>query len=139
MLPPLIYGAIIDNRKREIPNIVPLLICGIGIIDSADCPEVLLRRFVVAAIILGSYMVASGVEGMARMGGGDIKLMAAMTIALGVFATAIVVFFTGLAAVVVSMIKYRGISKLKEAEIPMCTFVLPAYVITYAMAMLLPK
>lgn len=74
----LLWASISDIRKREIPDMLPACILFIGLIQVSLLPA-LLGLFVTALPFFAAAILSHG-----RIGGGDIKLMAACGFVLGV-------------------------------------------------------
>ena len=119
----LIYGAIIDYKRREIPDIVPIVIvlCGLS-----------LDLFVVYGIVwltimmLGLWSVSKLTE--TEIPGGDFKLLCALSFTGGLMGIAIILTLAALGALLVSMTLHRKILR----KIPLCTYIAPAYILSQA-------
>ena len=119
----LIYGAIIDYKRREIPDIVPIVIvlCGLSLDLSIVYGIVWLT-----IMMLGLWSVSKLTE--TDIPGGDVKLLCALSFTCGLAETAIILTLTALGALLVSMIIHRKILR----KIPLCTYIAPAYILSQA-------
>ena len=119
----LIYGAIIDYKRREIPDIVPIVIvlCGLSLDLSVVYGIVWLT-----IMMLGLWSVSKIKE--KDIPGGDVKLLCALSFTCGLGEIAIILALTALGALLVSMIMHRKILR----KIPLCTYVAPAYILSQA-------
>ena len=119
----LIYGAIIDYKRREIPDIVPIVIvlCGLSLDLSALYGIVWLT-----IMMLGLWLVSKLTE--TEIPGGDFKLLCALSFTCGLAETAIILTFTALGTLLMSMMLHRKILR----NIPLCTYIAPAYILSQA-------
>ena len=119
----LIYGAIIDYKRREISDIVPMVIvlCGLSLDLSVVYGIVWLT-----IMMLGLWSVSKLTE--TEIPGGDFKLLCALSFTCGLAETAIILTLTALGALLVSMILHRNILR----NIALCTYIAPAYIISQA-------
>ena len=119
----LIYGAIIDYKRREIPDIVPIVIvlCGLSLDLSVVYGIVWLT-----IMVLGLWSVSRLT--VTEIPGGDFKLLCALSFTCGLGEIAIILALTALGALLVSMIMHRKILR----KIPLCTYVAPAYILSQA-------
>ena len=119
----LIYGAIIDYKRREIPDIVPIVIvlCGLSLDLSVVYGIVWLT-----IMMLGLWSVSKLTE--TEIPGGDFKLLCALSFTCGLMEIATILALTALGALVVSMILHREILR----KIPLCTYIAPAYILRQA-------
>ena len=119
----LIYGAIIDYKRREIPDIVPIVIvlCGLSLDLSVVYGIVWLT-----IMVLGLWSVSRLT--VTEIPGGDFKLLCALSFTCGLGEIAIILALTALGALLVSMIMHRKILR----KIPLCTYIAPAYILSQA-------
>jgi len=85
---PLVWASIVDLRHREIPNLASWLVGFIGVIAWQDSPQMLLINALSAGVI-GLGLAALGewawrTSAREALGLGDVKLIAAGTVAVGV-------------------------------------------------------
>ncbi|PKM71709.1 MAG: hypothetical protein CVU91_12595 [Firmicutes bacterium HGW-Firmicutes-16] len=119
----LIYGAIIDYKRREIPDIVPIVIvlCGLSLDLSVFCGIVWLT-----IMMFGLWSVSKLTE--MEIPGGDYKLLCALSFTCGLMEIAIILVLAVLGTLFVSMILRREILR----KIPLCTYIAPAYILSQA-------
>ena len=119
----LIYGAIIDYKRREIPDIVPIVIvlCGLSLDLSIVYGIVWLT-----IMMLGLWSVSKLTE--TEIPGGDFKLLCALSFTCGLAEITIILPLTALGALLVRMILHRKIL----CNIPLCTYIAPAYILSQA-------
>ena len=119
----LIYGAIIDYKRREIPDIVPIVIvlCGLSLDLSIVYGIVWLT-----IMMLGLWSVSKLTE--TEIPGGDFKLLCALNFTCGLVEIAIILAFAALGTLLVSMILHRKFLR----KIPLCTYIAPAYILSQA-------
>ena len=119
----LICGAIIDYKRREIPDIVPIVIvlCGLSLDLSVVYGIVWLT-----IMMLGLWSVSK----LTEMGipGGDFKLLCALCFTCGLMEIVIILALSALGALLVSMIIHCKILR----KIPLCTYIAPAYILSQA-------
>lgn len=119
----LIYGGIVDFRKREIPNLVPLVLLATGIISGTFIVSRLLLMLCVACILW-----LAGKRTKQRLPGGDFKLLCALTFSAGLPTLLGILFFVGLGAIFWGVVKREPMKR----NIPLCTYVAPSYIIISA-------
>ena len=119
----LIYGAIIDYKRREIPDIVPIVIvlCGLSLDLSVVYGIVCLT-----IMMLGFWSVSKLTE--TEIPGGDFKLLCALSFTCGLMEIAIILALAALGTLLESMILHRKILR----KIPLCTYIAPAYILSQA-------
>lgn len=116
---PLAYGGITDYRHRIIPNAVCVIVFAAGLFGA-----VLLPRD--SGFFIPLWQRAAGIFPAALMlilayfkngiGGGDIKLMAALGFTIGYYALVPVLLITSVSAVTWAKIQ-------KKKNVPLCSFV----------------
>ena len=115
----LVYGAVVDYRKREIPNIVPILIFIFGFALDLCFLSGIVELGIIALIFTIANWLTRG-----SMPGGDFKLLCAMAYAVGLSDLTLTLVLAGLGAVAIGIIKGKNISR----NIPLCTYIAPAYI-----------
>lgn len=130
----LAFGAVIDYKKREIPDVVPLILTitafGAAIFIG---PRWMLLRLVEAIVVGGIFILAGKLCG-GELPGGDFKLLMALTYTSGITITGSVMLFALFAAFAIGLIRRQ---KLKTKHIPLCTYVAPAYLVAILAAQIL--
>ena len=119
----LIYGGVVDYKKREIPNLVPVVLLATGIMSGAFIVSRLLLMLCVAFILwLAGKITKQGLPG------GDFKLLCALTFSTGLPTLLGVLFCVGLGAILMGAVKREPMKR----NIPLCTYVAPAYLVMSA-------
>lgn len=132
----LCAAAVYDWKHHIIPNLAPLLIFGAGVANcflsgmrlapAAASGAVMLLLLLAVSLALDSF-------GSGGMGGGDIKLMAALAFALGIYSSMVVLLLANLLAVLCIAITYTkqrvtGKQPSLRRRIPMAPFFLISYI-----------
>ena len=119
----LIYGGVVDYKKREIPNLVPVVLLATGIMSGAFIVGRLLLMLCVAFILwLAGKITKQGLPG------GDFKRLCALTFSAGLPTLLGVLFCVGLGAIFMGVVKREPMRR----NIPLCTYVAPAHLIMSA-------
>ena len=119
----LIYGGVVDYKKREIPNLVPVVLLATGIMSGAFIVGRLLLMLCVAFILwLAGKITKQGLPG------GDFKRLCALTFSAGLPTLLGVLFCVGLGAIFMGVVKREPMKR----NIPLCTYVAPAHLIMSA-------
>ena len=122
----LIYGGIIDYRKREIPDLVHVVLLIVGTFFGFSPLSSIIGLVVPAAALLLLCALRSEDESLiATIPGGDFKLLCALGYALGLAQLAIIVLLAVFGATVYGFIKQKPINR----SVPLCTYVAPAYIV----------
>lgn len=124
----LIYGGIIDYRKREIPDLVHVVLLIVGTFFGFS-PLLSIIGLVVPAILLILTARVTSTD----LPGGDLKLLCALGYALGLAQLAIIVILAVFGATVYGFIKRKPINR----SIPLCAYIAPAYIVLNAAAITL--
>lgn len=119
----LLYGGIIDYKKREIPNIVPIVILCLGFTLDLKLLWSIVCLSSVAVIFLIADKLTKG-----DLPGGDFKLLCALAFTIGLLELSLTLALTGLGAVTVAILKGKDFSR----HIPLCTYLAPAYILLQA-------
>ena len=119
----LIYGGIVDYRKREIPNAVPITLLATGLIGRGY----ILHRLLVMVIIALILWLATKITKQ-ELPGGDFKLLCALAFSSGLLTLLGTLFFAGLGAIIVSVMKHVPLKR----NIPLCTYVAPTFLVMSA-------
>ena len=117
----LIYGGVTDFKRREIPNIVPIVLLTSGLL----CWDTILYRLI-AMLIIAGVLVLSAKLTKSELPGGDFKLLCALTFSAGVSATLSAMLITDVAAIAVALIKKEKLTR----HIPLCAYICPAYILS---------
>ena len=114
----LIFGGITDYKRREIPNLVPLVLIISGLLDYRTILPRLLFLLIMAFVLWLSSKIAK-----AKLPGGDLKLLCALAFSCGILQTVIMLLLTGIASALVGWIRKRPVFR----NIPLCSYIAPAY------------
>lgn len=116
------YGGYTDYKKREIPNAVPIILLLMGLLSG----NLLLRLASMIFTLLILQLTAKTTR--QELPGGDLKLICAMAFSIGPAETIFVLALAGVGSVVVSLVKRLPLKR----NIPLCTYVAPAYTVLAA-------
>lgn len=114
----LIYGGITDYKRREISNLVPLVLILTGLLDYRT---ILFR--LICLLVMGFILWLSGKIAKTELPGGDKKLLCALAFSCGILQTVIMLLLTGIASALVGWIRKRPVFR----NIPLCSYIAPAY------------
>ena len=119
----LLYGAYTDRKQRVIPNIVPgvIILCGLFTTGHISSKAVSLL------IIITSLFVAKLVTHKSS-GGGDIKTYCALSFALTIVPTLLIL---GTSLILISIQSILRKTKEKGKKFPMCCYMAASYTILY--------
>ena len=126
----LIYGGVIDYKKREIPNLVSivLLIAG-SFFDFSPIKSIVGLVVPAALLLLVAKLTRSAVPG------GDFKLLCALGYACGLPELAAIIFIAAVGAMVFCLVRRLPIKR----HIPLCSYVAPAYLALHIIALALER
>ena len=117
----LAYGDVTDYKRREIPDIVPIVLLLTGLISGWDF--ILLRA---AGLLLTALLfVVSAKVSKSDLPGGDFKLISALAFSAGIPILLFTLLLTGLGAALVGIVKKQPTKR----HIPLCTYIAPAYTV----------
>jgi prepilin signal peptidase PulO-like enzyme (type II secretory pathway) len=114
----LVYGGVIDYRRREIPNIVPISLLVIGSLFGLSLIWSILGLIIPAAVLLISARIAKH-----ELPGGDFKLLCSLGFTCGLPALAAIIFLAGIGALAYGLARRLPVKR----HIPLCTCIAPAY------------
>lgn len=123
----LLYGGVVDYRRREIPNFVHivLLLSGISVGFSV-------LYGIMCLVIPAVLMAAAAIISKSRLAGGDFKLLCSLGFACGLPELAAILFLALTGAMVCGLMTRKPINR----SIPLCTYIAPAYITVKALALL---
>ncbi len=124
----LIYGGVVDFKRREIPNFVPVTLLLTGI--SFGFPTFWSILGLVAPAVL---LFAAAKLTKSEVPGGDFKLLCSLGFACGLRELAAIIFLAGIGAVIYGLIKRLPVKR----HIPLCSYVAPAYIALQIIALAL--
>lgn len=116
----LIWGGVVDYKRREIPNLVPILLLATGVASGVN---VLHGSILMCAVALGLGLSNKLAEN--SFPGGDFKLLCALVFSSGLVIAAGTLCWTGLCAIIVGAIMKLPLRRY----IPLCSYVAPAYIL----------
>jgi len=120
----LIYGGVIDFRRREIPNLVPIVLLVSGFFAFPTFWRIM------GLIIPAALLLAAAKLTKSEVPGGDFKLICALGFACGLPELAAILFLSGMGAV-----GYGSLRRLPlKRHIPLCAYVAPAYLALHVIA-----
>ena len=115
----LVYGGVMDYKKREIPDLVPVTLILTGFLNGAFLfPRIICFVLTIAALLLSSKLLKSNLPG------GDFKLICALAFSSGLFSMVASLLLSGLCAILFGIIRKQPIKR----NIPLCTYIAPTYI-----------
>ena len=111
---PLVWAAITDYRKRIIPDWTWIAILLTGIASVFLSPVPALYERIAGFLLPGACLLLLAIK-YGGVGGGDIKLMAAIGFCFGLYSLAVILFFALLPACTYA-------KATKQKSIPLATF-----------------
>lgn len=123
----LIYGGVVDGKRREIPNAVPLLLILSGFLSFPNFWRIM------GLILPAALLLAAAKLTKSEVPGGDLKLICALGFACGLPELAAILFLSGMGAAAYGFFRRLPIRR----HIPLCAYVAPAYLALHIMAFFL--
>lgn len=123
----LIYGGIVDLRRREIPNTVPIVLLSLGAFAFPTFWRIM------GLIIPAALLIAAAKLTKSEVPGGDFKLICALGFACGLPELAAIIVLSALGALTYGFIRHLPLKR----HIPLCAYVAPAYLGLHMMAFFL--
>ena len=120
----LIYGGVVDFRRREIPNAVPFLLLLSGFLNFSTLWGIM------GLIIPAALLLAAAKLTKSEVPGGDFKLICALGFACGLPELATILFLSGMGAMAYGFIRRLPL----KHHIPLCSYVAPAYLALHVIA-----
>lgn len=114
----LIYGGIVDFRRREIPNIVPVTLLFMGIFGISMFWSIMGLIVPAVLLLLAAKLTKSEIPG------GDFKLICSLGFACGLWELTAIIFLAGIGAVLYGLVRRMPIKR----HIPLCSYIAPAYI-----------
>lgn len=111
---PLLWAAVSDYKKRIIPDWTWIVILVLGVISAFLLPTPALYERIAGFFLPGLCLLWLAVQ-FGGVGGGDIKLTAAMGFAFGLYALAAILFFALLPACVYAKVT-------RQRSVPLAVF-----------------
>ena len=126
----LIYGGVVDFKRREIPNLVPITLLLTGIAFSFSMFWSILGLATPAVLLFITAKLTKS-----EVPGGDFKLLCSLGFACGLRELAAFIFLAGIGAVVYGLIRRLPIKR----HIPLCSYVAPAYIALQIITLVLER
>lgn len=125
----LIYGGVIDYKRREIPNAVPITLIAVGVLFGFSGLYSIIGLVVSAILLLAAARITRS-----EMPGGDYKLLCSLGFACGLGELAVVMLLAAVGAVAYGFIRCLP----GKRNIPLCSYVAPAYIVLQLAALTIP-
>ena len=123
----LIYGGVVDFRRREIPNAVPIVLLSLGAFAFPTFWRIM------GLIIPAALLLAAAKLTKSEVPGGDFKLICALGFACGLPELAAIIVLSALCAMAYGFIRHLPLNR----HIPLCAYVAPAYLVLHLLALVL--
>ena len=120
----LIYGGVVDGKRREIPNTVPPLLILSGFLSFPNFWRIM------GLILPAALLLAAAKLTKSEVPGGDFKLICALGFACGLPELAAIIVLSALGAMAYGFIRRLPLKR----HIPLCAYVAPAYLVLHIMA-----
>lgn len=116
-----LFGAVCDIRSLTIPNIVPMLIAGLFVPYAIATAMPWAQLAFAAVLALGVFAAGFGLFAAGLVGGGDVKLLAAVVLWAGHDAFAMLMLVTALAGGGLALLLFvpplaRGMRSLRSGS-----------------------
>lgn len=115
----LIYGGVIDYKKREIPDIVPVVLLATGIILNISLIQSIIGLTIPAVLLLAAAKITKS-----EIPGGDFKLLCSLGFACGLPGLAAVMLLAGVGAGLYGFVKHLPLKR----HIPLCSYIASAFI-----------
>ncbi len=117
----LIYGGVVDGKRREIPNAVPLLLILSGFLSFPNFWRIMGLIIPAALLLMAAKLTKSEIPG------GDFKLLCALGFTCGLPELAAIIVLSALGAMAYGFVRHLPIKR----HIPLCAYVAPAYLVLH--------
>jgi len=125
----LIYGGVVDFKRREIPNVVPLLLLVSGFLSFSIFWRIIALIVSAAILFIAAKLTKSNVPG------GDFKLLCALGFACGLQELVAILFLSGIGAIGYGLVRRLPVKR----HIPLCSYVAPAYLALHIVTLALER
>jgi prepilin signal peptidase PulO-like enzyme (type II secretory pathway) len=115
----LIYGGVVDFKRKQIPNAVPLLLLLTGILFGFSKFWSILGLVVPAVLMFVAKRITKS-----EIPGGDFKLLCSLGFACGLQELAVTIFLSGVGALIYGRIRHLPVKR----HIPLCSYIASAYI-----------
>ncbi len=123
----LIYGGVVDFRRREIPNVVPIVLLTSGFFAFPTFWRIM-GLILPAALLLTAAKFTKN-----EILGGDFKLLCTLGFARGLLELAAIIVLSALGSLLYGIIQRLPLNRY----IPLCSYVAPAYMALQLVALAL--
>ncbi|SBW00592.1 membrane hypothetical protein [uncultured Eubacteriales bacterium] len=113
----LIYGGVVDFRRREIPNTVPIVLLSLAAFSFPTFWRIM------GLIIPAALLLAAAKLTKSEVPGGDFKLICALGFACGLPELSAIIVLSALGAMAYGFIRRLPLKR----HIPLCAYVAPTY------------
>lgn len=121
----LIYGGVVDFKRREIPDTVPIILTAIGVLFGFSMFWSIIGLVAPAVLLFAAAKITKS-----EIPGGDFKLLCSLGFACGLPELAAVIFLAGIGALTYGIIRRLPVKR----HIPLCSYVAPAYLALHVIA-----
>jgi|GEM_PF-416681 len=125
----LIYGGVVDFRRREIPNAVPIFLLISGFLNFSTLWGIMGLVIPAALLFMAAKLTKSEIPG------GDFKLLCALGFSCGFPELAAIILLAGIGVVGYGLVRRLPIKRY----IPLCSYVAPAYLTLHIIALVLER
>ena len=115
----LIYGGVVDFKRREIPDAVPIILTAIGVLFGFSLLTSIMGLVVPAMLLFAAAQLTKS-----NIPGGDFKLLCALGFSCGLMELALIIFLAGISAVVYGLVRHLPVKR----HIPLCSYIASAYI-----------
>ena len=129
VFPLLLVSSVIDYKTQTVPNIIPISLAIWGILKALIYNVSVLFPILSGLITFLFFLITVTIMELITkkyiMGGGDIKIIAALSCAIGIYKCCYVIFFAMLLALAYMLITRQ----FKDKIVPLCPFIFGGYII----------
>lgn len=122
----LLYGGIVDFKRREIPNTVPIILIGISVLFGFSHLLSIMELAATAGLIAAASKLTR-----IKLPGGDFKLLCSLSFMCGLRGLAAILLLAGIGTLAVGIIRGLPVKR----HIPLCSYVAPAYIAFHVIAL----
>jgi len=126
----LIYGALVDYNRREIPNTVPIILLVVGCFFGFSLPVSIMGLAVPALLFFAAAKLTKS-----DVPGGDFKLLCSLGFASGLLELSIAILLAGISALLYGLVRHLPVKR----RIPLCSYIAPAYLACQVIAFVIER
>ena len=126
----LIYGGVIDFKRREIPNVVPIILIAIGFLFGFSMFWSIIGLVAPAMLLFLAAKITKS-----EIPGGDFKLLCSLGFVCGLQELTVLIFLAGTGAIAYGLFRHRPVKR----HIPLCSYIAPAYIALQVIAFVLER